>query len=172
MKVASPSSSLIVSVPPVLKLVSSVTSPASRRHPFDDRRRWVRLIVTVVSCSVPSADVTVKVSINVSPSPSSWVRQDRALFRVRPAPSVPIRPGAVPYGPAVSVCAVGRSFARIVITDRQCTPVLQLVSSVRCAVHAVTRSGDQRIVEFFVDHVLCLHTLCRLPTRVTVKGFR
>ncbi len=113
------SSSLIVSVPPVLKLVSSVTSPTPTPSPVPmtgaslvpfDRHPWCHAL-----CRLPTS--LWRDFVNVSPSPSSWTASG-SLFRVRPHAI------GADVERAVWACRVGLRregrFARIVITDRQC----------------------------------------------------
>ncbi len=129
----------------------------------------VPLIVTVMSCSVPSADVTVKVSgVTYPRRPALELRRGRYSESTSTRHRCDVERAV--WWPAVSVCAV-RPFARIVIADRQCAARAQAGVFVHFArIHAVTRSDDRRIVGGAVDRhrdvMLC--AVCRRHC----EGFR
>ncbi len=139
-------------------------APHPRRASSDDRRivGAVDLRHRDVMLCATSADVTVKVSVNVSPSlPALELRPGR-YSRVRPHAIGADVERAV-WACRVSLRREGR-FARIVITDRQCAARAQAgVFRHFARIRPSCRSDDRRIIQYRWSSPWC-HALCRLPT--------
>ncbi len=159
---------LIVSVPPVLKLVCFRHFARITPSPVPmTGASLVPLIVTVMSCSVPSADVTVKVSLTRIPVASSWTAS-RSLFRGTSTPSVPML--NVPYGPPCRFAREGRLYASSSLIVGV-PPVLKLVSSTSLRPHhAVTRSMTGASLVAVDRHRDVM--LCAAVHRRHCEGFR